>query len=193
MKKSITLFVGMLILVLSSQIEAQSKWSFDLKSGVSYATEDLGDADLGVGIGFDGTFAYRILPHLSAYAGWGWNQFNAEESFAGKDIDFEETGYSLGFKFIHPFGESNISYLVHAGAVYNHIEVENNDGDIISDSGHGLGWQIGAGLSFPISGQLFINPTVSYRSLSRDIEIANVKTGVDQNYITAGVGLSWAF
>ncbi len=189
--KKLTKILIVMIVVTSSLMQAQNKWSFEFKSGLAYATQDLGDADLGMGIGFEGTFLYRFMPHLSAYAGWGWNQFNAKESFAGSDMDFEETGYTFGLKFIHPIGESNINYLVQAGAVFNHIEVEDDNGDIISDSGHGVGWQIGAGLSIPISNALAISPTVSYRTLSRDLEIANVKTSVDQNYLSIGVGLSW--
>lgn len=191
MKKSIVLIYSLIILFTFTNMQAQERWSVELKSGVSIATKDLGDADLGTGIGFEGNVAYRFMPHLSAYAGWGWNQFNAKESFAGKDMDFEETGYSLGLRFIHPLGVSNIRYLVHGGALFNHIEVENNEGDIVSDSGHGIGWQIGTGLSIPLSSQLSINPVISYRALSRDIKIDNIKTSVDQNYLSLGIGLSW--
>jgi hypothetical protein len=116
-----------------------------------------------------------------------------DQSFAGSDASFEETGYTFGLQFIHPIGESNISYLARAGGTYNHIEIENNDGDITIDSRHGLGWQAEAGLVIPLSEKFSLLPSLRYRSLSRDIDIENVSTPVQLNYFSVGVGLSWSF
>jgi hypothetical protein len=49
-------------------------------------TVDLGDADLDTGYGFKGTAAFRFISHLAAHAGWGWNQFFADLSFAGGNV-----------------------------------------------------------------------------------------------------------
>ena len=185
------------VLVLSglNQMTAQTnnRWSLEFRPSFDYATQDISDADLGIGFGLEGTIAYRFMPHLAAYAGWSWNHFAVEQSFAGDDSGFEETGYTFGFQFIHPIGESGLSYLVRAGGTYNHLEIENNDGDIIIDSGHGLGWQAEAGLVIPLSEKFSLLPSVRYRSLNRDIEINNVSTSVDLNYLSVGVGLSWSF
>ena len=185
------------VLVLSglNQMTAQTnnRWSLEFRPSFDYATQDISDADLGIGFGLEGTIAYRFMPHLAAYAGWSWNHFAVEQSFAGDDSGFEETGYTFGFQFIHPIGESGLSYLVRAGGTYNHLEIENNDGDIIIDSGHGLGWQAEAGLVIPLSEKFSLLPSVRYRSLNRDIEINNVSTPVDLNYLSVGVGLSWSF
>ena len=183
-----------LILILSSQsADAQKKWSFELKPGVNFPTKDLHDAKLKTGFGFEGVLAYRFMPHLAAYAGWSWNKFNADKSFAGNDTDFEETGYSFGLQFIHPISNSNISYLIKAGGIYNHIETENSAGNIINDTGHGLGWQAGAGVSIPMGNRWNLIPEVRYRSLSRDIKIGNEKIPVDLNYVSAGLGISYTF
>lgn len=183
-----------LILILSSQsADAQKKWSFELKPGVNFPTKDLHDAKLKTGFGFEGVLAYRFMPHLAAYAGWSWNKFNADKSFAGNDTDFEETGYSFGLQFIHPISNSNISYLIKAGGIYNHIETENSAGNIINDTGHGLGWQAGAGVSIPLGNRWNLIPEVRYRSLSRDIKIGNEKIPVDLNYVSAGLGISYTF
>ncbi|NJR76063.1 MAG: opacity protein, partial [Scytonema sp. CRU_2_7] len=105
------------------------------------------DADLKTGFGGELVLAYRFMPHLGAYAGWGWNKFNAKQSFMGADTDFEETGYVLGLQFIHPIGESKFSYVLRGGAIYKHIESENAEGKIMADTGHGWGWQGDIGLS----------------------------------------------
>jgi len=193
MKNLTVTIITLILLLTTANINAQNYWSVELRNGASFATKDLGDANPGTGFGFEGTIAYRFMPHLAVYAGWGWNKFSADNSFAGANMDFEETGYTFGFQFIHPIGESNISYLVRLGGIANHIEIENPDGKIISDSGHGLGWQAGAGIVIPVFDRLNLLPSVRYRSLSRDIQIGNTVTSVDQNYVSVGVGLSWSF
>lgn len=80
-----------------------------------------------------------------------------------------------------------------AGGIYNHIEVENEGGDITADSGHGLGWEIGAGLQVDLGSNWNLRPQVGYRSLSRDIEIGSNSIDVDLNYISLGVGISKLF
>jgi opacity protein-like surface antigen len=193
MKKLLLAAVTFAIILLSNHSIAQDKWNLELRPGLNYATKDISDADLGVGFGSELTIAYRFMPHLAAYAGWSYNNFAVNQSFAGADASFEETGYTFGLQFIHPIGESDIKYLVRAGGTYNHIEIENNDGDITIDSGHGLGWQAEAGLSIPLSEKFSLLPSIRYRSLSRDIEIENVNTSVQLNYFSVGVGLSWSF
>ena len=193
MKKLILTTAVLTLFVLFNQSIAQDKWSLEFRPGVDYATKDIVDADLELGFGAELTIAYRFMPHLAAYAGWSYNNFAVDQSFAGTDANFEETGYTFGFQFIHPIGETTLSYLVRLGGTYNHIEIENNDGDIIIDSGHGLGWQVEGGLVIPLSEKFSLLPSVRYRSLNRDIEIENVSTSVELNYLSVGVGLSWSF
>ena len=193
MKRSLITIIALILLTVFSQSYAQDKWGLELRPGVDYATQDILDADLGLGFGAELTIAYNFMPHLAAYAGWSYNNFAVDQSFAGPDASFEETGYTFGFQFIHPIGESTLSYLVRVGGTYNHIEIENNDGDIIIDSGHGLGWQAEAGLVISLSKRFSLLPSVRYRSLNRDIEIENENTSVNLNYLSVGVGLSWSF
>jgi len=193
MKKLLLTIIALTLLTLFNQSRAQDKWSLELRPGVNYATQDILDADLKMGFGAELTIAYRFMPHLAAYAGWSYNNFAVDQSFAGSDASFEETGYTFGFQFIHPIGESTLCYLVRVGGTYNHIEIENNDGEIIIDSGHGLGWQAEAGLVITLSEKFSLLPSVRYRSLNRDIKIENENTSVNLNYLSAGVGITWSF
>ena len=195
MKKLILTVAAFLAFITFHQKEtqAQDRWNLELRPGIDLATTDIFDADLGTGVGFEGSISFRFMPHLTAYAGWSWNNFGVDQSFAGADASFEETGYTFGFQFIHPIGESSLSYLVRLGGTYNHIEIENNNGEIMIDSGHGLGWQAEAGLVIPLSENFSLLPGVRYRTLSRNIEIDNPNTSVDLNYVSVGVGLSWSF
>lgn len=189
----IILFCSIAFLAFPNINMAQKAWGIEVRPGVNFATKKLGDANLKTGFGIEGTVNYRIIPNLAAYAGWGWNRFSAGQSFAGTKNDFEETGYTLGLQFTHPFEKGNLGYLLEFGGILNHIEVENNNGDIIADSGHGLGWQAGLGLKIPLGERFSLIPAIRYRALSRDIQIDQTKTAVDLNYVSVGIGLSWAF
>ncbi|HKR06658.1 MAG TPA: outer membrane beta-barrel protein [Bacteroidia bacterium] len=174
--------------------QAQNNLNITFRPGANFPTKDLGETKLSNGGGFEGTVSYRFMPHLGAYAGWGWNAFSETKSIADSKNEFEETGYTFGLQFIHPFSpESKLDFMIGGGGIYNHIETENKEGDIIHDTGHGLGWQAEAGLSIPVGhhNRWHLIPAVRYRALSRDIAIEGINTTVDLNYFSAGMGVSW--
>jgi len=190
MKTKVLIAVAVLALTLSGFAqEKEKRFGFEVSGGASFATSDLGDANLQLGFGGEGIFHYRFMPHLGVYAGWGYNAFSAENSFAGNEIDFEETGYVFGLQFKHPIGISPVSYYVRAGALYNHIELENTDGKIISDTGHGFGWQAAGGVDIPLGRNWSLTPGVKFNSLSGDVNMEGTKTQLDLNYIQVRVGI----
>lgn len=197
MKTRISLLIT-LITVLAMNAAAQvqnqgNRWAFEISTGTSYATADIGDANLNTGLGFEATFHYRFMPHTGAYLGWGWKKFGADRSFAGNNMDFEETGYIYGIQFKHPLGNGRLNYVVRAGGIYNHVEVENSKGDIVSDTGHGLGWQVSGGIELPIGRSWTLIPSVKYSSLSRDFESGSDTFNSDLNYLATQVGFYKTF
>ncbi|RPH36206.1 porin family protein [bacterium] len=180
------------LLLAATITSAQDRWTLELRGGTSSATTDFGSANLKTGLGIEGTVAYRFMPNLSAYAGWGWNHFGADPTPAEEKLDFEETGYTVGLQFVHPIGESTLSYRLGAGAVFNHVEVENSAGDKVADTGHGAGWQLEAGLEIPLSTSMVLVPDVRYRSLPREMTTGSTTTAADLNYISVGVGFVWS-
>jgi len=60
--------------------------------------------------------------------------------------------------------------MIRAGGTYNHIEIENDDGDLYSDSGHGIGWQVAGGVDLPIGRSWSVVPSIKYSSLSREFK-----------------------
>lgn len=191
-KAMATMVLAVAMVCTSQVVFAQDRWSFEFRPGVDFATKKLGDTDLKTGFGFEGTFAYKFMPHLAVYAGWSWNKFGSNQYVNGNTLDFEETGYTYGLQFIHPIGDSKINLLARAGGLANHIEVENGN-DIIADSGHGFGWQIEGGLTIPLSEKWMLMPSVRYRSLNRDLTIENSTTNVDLNYLSLGLGVAVKF
>lgn len=190
MTRTVVAAIAVGFLAASSPTAAQERWAFELRGGAALPTQDIGSDELGTGFGFEGTLRYRFLPHLGVYGGWDWMHFGPETSFAGADVDFEETGYVFGLRFEHPLGEgAPVSGWVRAGGTYGHLELEDTAGEIIADSGHGLGLEAGAGVALDIGGRLSVTPGVRYRALTRDVEIGTATTEVDLRYVALELGL----
>lgn len=188
-----TVILSLVLAALSLNGLAQEKeprFGVELTGGVSVPLKKVSDATLKVGGGFEGTFHYRFIDHLGAYVGWGWNHFSSENSFAGAKSDFEETGYVLGLQFSHPLGKSPVSFYVRAGALWNHIEIESHDGNLIKDSKHGWGYQLAAGVYIPVGKNWSINTGLKYNSLvRRDVDFADHNRTLDLKYLSLRVGI----
>lgn len=189
--------LGALVLFLVAApgtIHAQGRWRFELRGGPAFAIKDLGAASLGTGLGFEGTVAYRIQPHVSVYAGWDWHRFPSDASSTGPNGDFEETGYAFGLQFEHPIGGSEaLALQLRAGGTYNHLEMENNAGDLVADSGHGIGWEGGAGLAVRLDDHWQVTPGLRLRSLTRDLAMEGAAGSAELTYLAVEVGFSRRF
>ena len=196
LSKDVTYQTGILLLciVLTGSLHAQDRFSVQVRPEVSFATTEFCDANFKNGFGFEVNFTYRFMPYVSVYTGWGWNKFSVDQSFVGTNGDFEETGYACGLQFIHPFHENlSFDYFLKAGAIYNHIEVENSDGVIVADSGHGFGFQVETGLSFSLNDKLKPIPGIKYQTLERGIGFEGTSYIVDLNYLSVGLNLLRVF
>lgn len=193
MKISLMMSICAAIILLPSSTQGQDRWAAELGAGPAFATDDLGDAALGTGFGFEGVLAYRMLPHLWLYGGWDWHRFPEDVTDGG--VDFEETGYAYGLRFEHPFvGEQGgPSILVRAGGTYAHIEVEDAGGDPVADSGHGVGWEVGVHAVLPFAGPWRVTPGSRYRALSRDLDVGDVPAPVDLTYIALEIAVLRTF
>ncbi len=171
---------------------AQQTCDMALRSGVNFPIKSLGNTKLEMGLSFEATLAYAFTEHIAAYAGWGLNAFDEKAEDNGLRLHFEETGYTFGLQYKHEFGPgSNYKYMLGAGGTYNHIETENTNGDIINDSGHGIGWQLEAGLGIQISDRAQLIPSIRYRELSRVMTTEGITSTTDLNYISAGIIVTW--
>lgn len=190
MKKQVLAIIALATMVSISTIaqDNSGRFGIELTGGASFATQDLGNSSLQTGFGFEGLLHYRVLPHTGLFAGWGWNRFAADDN-----LDYEETGYIMGLQFKHPIGSSPIAYYLRAGALYNHIEVENDKGDIIGDTGHGWGWQAAAGVDIPLGSGWSLAPGVKFNSLSRELDQDGVTTDLNLNYFSARLGVVKVF
>jgi len=194
--KTKVFFTLMILAIFTKTISAQEKekrFGVELGSGVSIALNELNGAKLKPGFGNEGILHYRFMPHIGVYAGWGWNSFESNESEFGDNVNFEETGYVLGLQFKHPIKNAPMSYYFRGGALYNHIEIENEDGDILEDSGHELGWQLAAGIDINLGKNWSLTPGVKFNSLKCDVENNGVEVPLDLNYLQFRVGILKSF
>jgi hypothetical protein len=189
----ILVFSFILFAIAAQSVEAQNRFSAEIRSGADFSSQIKSDGDLKYGWGIQGNLAYRFMPHVSVYTGWGWNKFSAEDAFAAAGSEFEMTGYSLGLHFQHPLGISNLDYFLKAGGIYSHFEFEDSSGDIFIDSGHGLGWQADFGLAIPLGNSWELMPGVQFRTLTREIKMGNTSTDLVLRNMELGVGISRSF
>ncbi len=191
MKKILIPLLAIVGLASPLHANAQQVWSAELRAGANLPVDDLGDIELDPGFGFEGTVAYRFSPLLSAYAGWGMRQFDAETTNGSPDV--EQTGYVFGLQAIRTLADSKLSYRARGGLTYEHIEIENARGDIVEDTSHGVGFEVGAAVVYSVSEQLSLTPGVRYRFLSRDVDFESTDRSVDLSYVVLDVGIAWTF
>jgi opacity protein-like surface antigen len=191
MKTKLFLTITMIATLTLTSVaqENDKRFGVELNGEVSIVSTDLNGANLNTGLGFETILQYRFMPFTSVYGGWGYTHFNANESFAGTDIDFEQTGYILGLQFKNSIGESPLSYFVRGGLLYSHIEVENNAGEIISDTGHGVGFQVVGGVEVALGKNWSLAPSLKFNSLSGETEIEGVNHQLDLRYVSARLGI----
>ena len=175
-----------------SSANAQARWSAELDGGLALPTGQLAGADLKTGFGFGANLRYRLQPHLSAYTGWEWHSFRTDALLGANKIDVDDTGYTFGLRFEHPIAARATGWL-RGGGLANHIELEDEAGHIIGDTGHGFGFEVGCGLTIPIGMRLSLTPGVRYRSLSRDLKVGAATGSARLSYVMLGSGLSIAF
>ncbi len=191
MKKKELVCVAMfcMLTMVSFGQEKEKQFGFELSSGLSVATNTLNGTELKPGFGFEGIFHYRFMPHLGVYGGWGWNRFGADNSNGSSAVCFEETGYVLGLQFKHPIGTLPLAYYLRGGVLYNHIETENNVGDIIHDTKHGFGFQFAGGVDINLGSNWSLTPGLKFNSLMKDIDVDGTTNQFHLNYLSLRIGI----
>lgn len=193
MKKYFYIAAGIVILLSSlvfGQDQNKSKFSLEFNPGVSSHLNKIDNSGSDIGVGFEGILHYQIDSDFGVFVGWGWNRFNIEKTFAGTNNPYEETGYIIGAQYKLTLKNSNYKLFFRAAALYNHIEIENSDGQIAYNTGHGLGFQAAAGIEIPVGYGWSINPGVKFNLLNRNLDLAGISKEISYNYISLRVGIS---
>ena len=189
--KTKVLLLGLFTLVAlgSFSQEETRRFGVELNGGSSFGIAKLDDAKLNVGFGFEGLFHYEFVKNIGVYAGWGWNRFSSDNSFAGQNARFEETGYVLGLQYRYAISNSPVSLFVRGGGLYNHIEIENAEGDVTAETGHGFGGQVALGIEFNLGSGWSLAPGVKFNYLNRTATYQNSDHELSQKYVSARISV----
>lgn len=107
--------------LISTLATAQNRFYISITPATNFSTKNLGNTKLKTGFGADATIAFSLTKQIGFYGGWDWNKFSSDQSFAGTDVDFVETGYSIGLQFSQPIASTKMKLIVGAGGIYKHI------------------------------------------------------------------------
>lgn len=190
MKRSLIL-ASLVLLSAAATARAQTPFAVEVRAGGAFPTQDLDETALKTGMGAAATLSFAVMPHIRIYGGWDYFQMQTDGAFAGAEFDVVDTGYEFGLQFQHPM-LNRMDGWIRLGGLYNHIELEDDDG-VVADSGHELGFDVGAGLRVPLTEKLALTPGVRYRGYGADLEVGGQTIPVDLNYVAAELGLSWSF
>ena len=196
MKKTIlaTSALTLAALGLFSPVSGQDTFGLELRANGAISTQDTEREYNENGFGFEANLQYQFQRNLWAYAGWDWARFSALNSIAGPEMDLEQTGYVLGVQYQRTFTETSpTSWWVRFGGIYDHLELEDADGELVDDSDHGLGVEGGAGISVPFAGRWSLTPGIRYRKLSRDLEVGGQEVPVKMESLAFEMGVAVRF
>lgn len=189
------LLISTLVIILcvwaAAPAQAQGAFTVEVRGGVNSPTETFVDTDLERGVGLEGTVAFRVMPAVSVYGGWDWQRRSVEDRLFGAEGRLIDTGYVFGVKLTP--GTSRFAPWLRAGALYNHVELEDANGNAIADTDHVWGWEAGAGIDVPIGGSLRLTPGVRYRRFAPMLQLGSASFESTLAYLVVDVGLAVRF
>jgi hypothetical protein len=182
------------LMLVGTRVDAQGagRWSAEVDGGVALPTSRLAGARLGTGAGPGVNVRYRFRPHLAAYAGWEWHRFAPDAVLGVRDLDAEETGYTFGLRYERPLA-GRTGYWLRFGGLIDHIELETQDGALVDDSGHGLGIEVGGGVTIPTGRRTALTPGVRYRSFTRELTVGTTERSARLSYLLFAAGFAFTF
>lgn len=180
--------MALLPVVLIAQGE-ESRGGFEVNGGLSLATDAPGDVITNIGAGSEALLHFRVTKHLGLYGGWGYNAFRSEYEPVRRRCDFEETGYIIGLQYKRQMETSIVSVFVRGGYQYKHIEIEDPTGELLFDTKHGSGWQVGFGIDIPLAEKWSLIPEMKFNALPERSGMATADPLSDRNYFSVRMGI----
>ncbi len=188
-------FVALLVLgvlAVPTVARAQDRFVFEVRGGATTARESFLTTDLDTGGGLEATLSVRVAPGVFVYGGWDWQHQPAATPIFGTGTDVEDTGYAVGLRYVAPV-PSPIKPWVRAGAIFNHVEIEDTAGALVADSEHTAGWELGGGIEIALGDTVSLTPGLRYRRFEPDVRVGSTVVPAVLSYIAYDVGLAWRF
>jgi len=181
------------VLLFASPLSAQPRWTAEVRGGINAALEEFNGVDLKIGPGFEMGVGLRVAPDVFVYGAWDWQNRATKTSLFGVSADVEDTGYAFGLRYVAPLS-GRVKPWVRAGGLYTHVEIEDEDaGDLIADSTHTLGFEVGGGVDLALNDRWSLTPGMRYRRFDPKVRRAGTETSATLSYMTFDVGIAWRF
>jgi hypothetical protein len=171
---------------------AQGVWSLEIRPGASAPTNSFTTTDLEAGLGFEGSIGYRVANGLSLFGGWDWQHRRANATLFGSSEDVEDTGYVYGLRFVTP-GDALAKPFLRVAGLWNHVELEDEDGALVADSEHTPGFEVGGGLDLSLGESWSLTPGVRYRRFEPTVRFGTTESKTTLSYLAFDVGIAWTF
>jgi len=180
-KLNLSLYTLVICLGLSTAAEGDS-FGAELRATGAFPGMSEGNLKPDMGFGFDGTLSYSLISRMSVYGGVGWHQFSTGNLY------LEQSGYNIGIELSTPLPKSALKPRFRVGITYEEILLKKETGEIVENTGHGIGFEIDAAVAIDLgrTGDWRIMPGISYRSLSRDV---GEEGNIDLKYIALDLGI----
>jgi len=180
-------------LFVASPLFAQPRWTAEVRGGVNVAVDEFADVDLKTGAGLEVGLGVRVAPDLFVYGAWDWQNRAAQMPLFGTAADVEDTGYAFGLRYVAPLA-SRAKPWVRAGGLFNHVEIEDEDaGDLVADSKHALGFEVGGGVDVMLNDRWSLTPGVRYRRFEPTVRFGGTESSSTLSYVTFDVGIALKF
>ncbi|HEV2147410.1 MAG TPA: outer membrane beta-barrel protein [Longimicrobiaceae bacterium] len=177
MKKSIVMMAAAVAAVgLAESARAQSlvPLAVEARASAAVPTGSFSDFEggIGTGYGFGVNGSLKLNPLLGIYGGYSWTGYDLD----ARDETLTQQGLDAGVRV--GLGLLPMRPYARGGVVYHKL-----------DDGHGhdnerkLGYEVGAGLSFPLGMVISVTPEVTYTRINDAIE------GQDLSAVRVGIGL----
>jgi opacity protein-like surface antigen len=164
-----------------------------VRGGVNVPVDQFASGDLKVGPGLEMGLGVRVAPDLFVYTAWDWQNRAAKDRLFGATVDMEDTGYAFGLRYVAPVS-GRAKPWVRGGMLVNHVEIEDEDtGDLLADSKHTWGFEVGAGLEMALNDRWNLTPGVRYRRFEPDVRFGSARSSATLSYIVVDVGFSRKF
>jgi len=142
--------------IVSSPVEGQDV-SILARGAITLPVDDFGDrSDWSGGLG--GTLFVKLVPPLSAYAGY---QFETFECSGCEGTSFETDGLEAGLRLGVGWWRG-IEQWIQVGVVY--LRLDEEDGPFVAASDRDLGFQGAVGLDIPLTSEFSISPALRYQA-----------------------------
>lgn len=194
MKRStLTSASALSFLLVASPLVAQPRFAAEVRGGVNVAVDEFADVDLDTGAGLEIGLGVRVAPDLFVYGAWDWQNRAAKTPLFGTTVDLEDTGYAFGLRYVAPLS-TRAKPWVRAGGLFNHVEIEDEDsGDLVADSEHTFGFEVGGGLDVTLNDRWSLTPGVRYRRFEPKVRFGGAESSRTLSYVTVDVGLALKF